>query len=331
MRTFRRFFAGALLLAAAALAVPAMPSFHRTVQAQGYSLAAPNVRATAATGLGLTYTNGTVVSGGLQTSITGNTLTATDAQTSCAAPAYSSCNFVYWTSGASLAITTSLATATVPGNVIVAYVTTASGNINVVTPASWNSVTPSGSTSTVTDRYQTITPVCAFTPTTTAAAAGFPKSEFITAGQTTVSSFQTDTTAGTVEVTCTFTLPNSRSTAGTGLTLTSVDVNYNIVTTTLTTFANPTFSSVTGPSTAGGAGTGTVLTTAGGSLTFTPSSIQKTAQTTGLMYRLNIALGTPVAINTVNASYTVDFILTTAGSTATKIQIFPFVLYTKGS
>ena len=147
------------LLTAAILTMAALPAISPKLSqwlaphahAQGYSGALPNVTATAATGLGLTYTAGSIPQGGAIQAITGNTLTATDNQTSCAAPAYTSCNFVFWASGASLSITTSPTTAFAVGNVVVAFVTTTSGNITLVTPASWspstaglNTITPTG-------------------------------------------------------------------------------------------------------------------------------------------------------------------------------------------
>lgn len=180
-----------------------------------------------------------------------------------------------------------------------------------------------------TTNYQVI-PACVFTPTTTAADTGFPAPQLITAGEVTVNTYQTNTTAGTVEVTCTFNVPIVSSPAGTSLTATSLDVNYSIVTTTLTTFANPTFNSLTIPATAGGSATGTVATTAGGTLTFTPSTIQKAAVTAGLVYRLNIAFGTPIALSSAIKSYAVDFALTTAGTSKTRVDLYPFTLYVKG-
>lgn len=126
----------------------------KALKAQGYSGALPNVAATAATGLGITYTAGTVTQGGAQQAITGNTLTATDAMTSCAAPAYTACNFVYWNTGVSLSITTTAATAFAAGNTVISFITTSGGNITAVTPASWAPWTatfqnqPSGTTNT---------------------------------------------------------------------------------------------------------------------------------------------------------------------------------------
>lgn len=113
------------------------------VLAQGYSGALPNVTAAAGTSLRLPYTAGIVPSGGTQTSITadGTGLLATGSMTSCLAPGYTACNFVYWTSGSSLSVTTTASTAFAAGNVVVAFVTTTSNDINVITPASWSPAT----------------------------------------------------------------------------------------------------------------------------------------------------------------------------------------------
>lgn len=124
-----------ILLAAALMALPFVRS--KPVQAQGYSGALPNVL-TPASGLVVTYTAGSVPSGGTQTAITTGTVTVSDTQTSCLAPAYSSCNFVYWNTGSSLSTSTSAATAFAPGNVVIAFVTSTGGNVSVVTPASWS-------------------------------------------------------------------------------------------------------------------------------------------------------------------------------------------------
>ena len=131
------------------LSVPTLMYHARDVQAQGYSGALPNVL-TPTTGLVVTYTSGSIASGGLVTAITGATVTVSNTQTDCSAPGYASCNFVFWNSGSSLSTSTSYATAFAPGNVIVAYVTATGGNVTLVTPSSWapgasNLVGPGGS------------------------------------------------------------------------------------------------------------------------------------------------------------------------------------------
>lgn len=175
-----------------------------------------------------------------------------------------------------------------------------------------------------TTSYQLL-PTCAFTPTTTAAAAGFPKPEFIGAGQTSVVSYKTNTTAGSFEATCTFPVPITSA----ALHATSMDLNYNISGVTATSIATFTLNSLTIPATAGGAATGTVGATAGGTLTFSPSTVAVTAVTSGLVYRQNIAFGTPIALNSNIVSYVLDFVVTTPGTTAVDLQLYPGTLYVK--
>src|SRR4051812_6938114 len=101
------------------------------------AFAAPALSGVGATTL--TYTAGTIYQGGTSKSIVAGTLTSLDAsQTSCAAPAYSACEFIYWTSSTALLKTTSYATAYGAGaNIIVAYVTTSAGSaVLTITPAS---------------------------------------------------------------------------------------------------------------------------------------------------------------------------------------------------
>ena len=138
MRTFRTILTIAVLAVALAFSWPTTFRPRTDLQAQGYSGALPNVTATAATGLGLTYTAGSVTQGGAVQAITAGVLTATDTQTSCAAPGYTSCNFVYWASGTALLQTTSATTAFAVGNVVVSFCTTTGGNITTCTPSSWS-------------------------------------------------------------------------------------------------------------------------------------------------------------------------------------------------
>jgi len=332
MRTSRELKV-AVLAAVVALAVGLGLPMRPAVHAQGYSGAVPNVTETAATGLGLTYTAGVIASGGAQQAITAGTLTATDSMTSCAAPAYSACNFVYWNTSTSLLDTTSLATASLPGNVIVAYVTTTGGNVTKVTPAAWVPAQPSTLRATQTDRFYTVSPAsnCGFTPTTTAADTGTWPSLVNIATNENVWAYQTNSTSGTVEVLCNITPPPTESTVGAGYTLTGMDVRYAIVTTSATLGA-PTVATVTGPATVGGAAAGAVAS-AGGSLTVTPASLQGTAITSGLMYRENIAFGTPIAWNTAYRGLTFDQVVTTAGggSTKTRIDLYGITVYYEGA
>src|SRR5262249_12642613 len=81
----------------------------------------------------LTYTAGNLYLGGTVKAITAGTLTSLGAtKNNCDAPAYSSCEIVYWTSGTSLSHSVTYATAFAAGNIPVAYVTT-DGSSNVLT------------------------------------------------------------------------------------------------------------------------------------------------------------------------------------------------------
>ena len=313
-----------LLLAFVAL-LPPSPRLH----AQGYSGGIINVAATGATGLGITYGSGTVFYGGGSQAITGSTLTATDAMTDCTAPGYASCNFVYWAgSGGSLSITTTTLTAFKPTNVVVAFCTTTGGNVSACVPASRQQGLPYVN---YTDGSYFVSPsACLFTLTTTAADTNFPAFERAGAGQLAFT-MQTNTTAGTVTFTCDITPPPSRTTAGTGLSITAVDLLYGIGTTTASAMAAPTINSTTGPA-VGGAAAGTVSTTALGTLTVTPVSLQLTAVTNGLFYRLSAAAGTPLTYTGAGVQLVYEQAVTTAGTTKTKVQLYGLVVtYTRPS
>ncbi len=99
---------------------------------------------TAGAGLTLNYTSGTIINGGETQAITGATLSMADNQTNCTQPSFSSCNIIYWTSGGSLSVTQTLATATATSNVVVGYVKTSAGAITKVTHANSNIPFPNG-------------------------------------------------------------------------------------------------------------------------------------------------------------------------------------------
>lgn len=129
-------------LMALALPVPEpMPAQQATGTNYGNfvgAFAAPGITAVAGASSAVTYTAGTVYSGGTAEAITAGTINnLTTSTTNCTAPAYSSCVFIYWASGSSLLATSTYATASASGNVIVAYVTVASnGTITLINPAS---------------------------------------------------------------------------------------------------------------------------------------------------------------------------------------------------
>jgi hypothetical protein len=147
MKTFKAIALATVVALLCSIPMVLSPRWSAHPKAQGYSGAMPNVTATAATGLGITYTAGSITVGGPPAqAITAGTLTATNTMTSCVAPAYTACNFIYWTSGTALLLTTSATTAFTPGNVIVAFCTSTGGNITTCSPSSYNSVVSSATT-----------------------------------------------------------------------------------------------------------------------------------------------------------------------------------------
>jgi len=120
--------------------------------------APPNVYYPGPTGLVINYSGGIIMQGGAVNTIVPGTLTVSNTQTSCAAPAFTACNFVYWTSGTALLTTTTYSTAYAPGNVVVAYVTSTGGNVTLVTFPG-----PSPSVPVSIAQTSTTTPYTAFT------------------------------------------------------------------------------------------------------------------------------------------------------------------------
>jgi len=108
------------------------------------------------------WTAGTIGNGGHAVSITAGSAALTTTEGDCSAPSFAACNFLYWPgSGATLAVTNTLATAIASGNALMALVETSGGTAvtNIMLPPQsgtmWNqaagpastgltSVTPSG-------------------------------------------------------------------------------------------------------------------------------------------------------------------------------------------
>ncbi len=169
----------------------------------------------------------------------------------------------------------------------------------------------------VTDAYVTLgADNCWMTAATTAFTAG-PALVRAAAGNTVLSA-TTNTTGGTVTVTCPLEIL-SRTTAAKGATINSIDIYYGVQTTALSSIAAATLNTVTYPAT-GGAASGTVAA-AGGSLTATPGTLQLTTTTTGQCFHENVSLGTPFLMNSNTARVTLEQQFTTAGTTATTLQI----------
>jgi len=177
-------------------------------------------------------------------------------------------------------------------------------------------------TFTFTDGEVFISPAaCAITPTTTAFATGSPAMIVAAAGNPVLRA-TSDTTAGTFAVVCPIAIP-TRLTATKGVTLTSVSLLYGVQTTNLASVAAATINSVVYPAStaAGAAATGTVVTTAGGTLTATPTTLQLTITTSGTCFNERITLGTPLSLSTDNKLITVAQTFTLAGTAATTLQI----------
>lgn len=311
-----------LLAVVGLLLTVGLPTASPPLHAQGYSGAMPVVSPAAGTSLRAVYTAGTITYGGATQSITADAtgLLTTAAQTDCSSPGYATCNIIYWASGGGTALstTTVVATAFKPGNVVVAFVTTNGTDITAVIPASRNPAIPPV---TYTDGFASFAPsACAPTFTTTAADTGFPAFLRVAAGQA-VWAVQTDTTGGTVTIDCDLSSMLSRTTTGGGgvVTVTGINLIYSVVTTTLTSIANPVLKTITGPA-AGAAAAGTVAD-ACGTLTYDPSTIQRTAITAGTYYTLNISCGTPLALTSAVRYLGLGISMVTAGTTKTRFDL----------
>lgn len=181
-------------------------------------------------------------------------------------------------------------------------------------PVTTGALTPSA----VTDGYAFIeSDNCAFTATTTAFTSGPTLTR--AAANNTVNSVTTNTTAGTVTVTCALNALPTRTTSAKGITVKSVDIYYGVQTTALSSIGAASVSSVTYPA-AGGAAAGTVAAV-GGSLTVTPGTLQLATTTSGQCYHENVSFGTTYAYNSNVVKLTVEQVFTTAGTTATTLQI----------
>ena len=125
----------------------------------------------------------------------------------------------------------------------------------------------------------------------------------------------TDTTAGTATVTCNIAVAMRY---GSSAKITSVEVFYGVQTTAISSIAAATVSTVSMAS-PGAAAAGTVAS-AGGSLTVTPGTLQKTTTTTGQCFNERISFGTPIKLVD-GQKLSIEQAFTTAGSTATVLQV----------
>lgn len=325
------------LLAALVLAGPVGTVLDRLagdVYAQGYSGAVPNVSAAAGTSLDVTYTAGTVTVGGAQNSITAGTTSLAASQTSCAAPAYTACNFVYWPgSGTAITDTTTFATAFAEGNVVIAFCTTTTDDVNVCTPASWNLPNTSYSVGQVstTGSYFVSARNCfgfvsgnADTGNATYAVGGssnHPEFQLVTTNSgTNTHTFKCDIT------------PPTFLTSGRAASITSVDFYYGVQTTALgtqvATLASGTMNSqevfqyVDYPA-AGAAETPSTevpVRADSGTLTITPTvgSFNVNTTTAGRYYTVTFTPATALAIETTRRQYYVNVALLNTATSGTE-------------
>jgi hypothetical protein len=277
----------------------------------------------AATGLTLTYTNGTVYQGGAGNPITAGTLTLTTNMPTCTQAGIQAglCNIVYWGGGSSLSVTTTYATAVIPGYRILYFCTTnSSGNITGCAPPELdvNGAIPV----TYGDAAFFVQPSnCFMTPTTTAFTTG-PALTRVGANQL-VYSGTTNTTAGTIALTCDITF-GGRMTPGLGFQVTGVSLYYGIQGVAASSIAAATVATVTLPS-AGSSASGSA-SAAGGSYTVTPSTLQTSTTTSGACYNEQVAFGTPFTY-TNNTKVSFDQVFTTPGTTALTLQICGLKVY----
>ena len=276
-----------------------------------------------ATGLTLTYTNGTVYQGGSGQSITGSTLTLSTNMPTCtqAGIQAGTCNIVYWGGGANLSVTTTYATAVIPGNRILYFCTTnSSGNITGCAPPELdvNGAIPV----TYGDAAFVIQPSnCVMTPGTTAFTST-PALTRVGANQL-VYTGTTNTTAGTIAVTCDITF-GGRTTSGLGFQATGVSFYYGIEGVAASAIAPATVAAVALPS-AGGAASGSA-SALGGAYTVTPATLQTSTTTSGNCYNEQVSFGTPFTYGN-NTKVSFDQVFTTPGTTALTLQICGLKVY----
>jgi hypothetical protein len=270
----------------------------------------------AATGLTLNYTAGTVYQNGSGNAITANTLTLTTNLPTCtqAGIQAGTCNIIYWSGGSSLANTASYATAAVSGNRILYYCTTnSSGNITGCYPTELdvNGAVPV----TYGDAAYFVQPsACFMTAATTAFTSG-PALVRTTANNQVLQAV-TNTTAGTVSMTCDVTF-SGRTTSGMGFQATDIELFYGVQGTAFSSISPATVATVTFPSP--GAAAGSTVTAAGGSYTVTPSTLQTATTTSGNCYDEKVAFGTPFTYSN-NSKVSFDQVFATSAAVTT-VQI----------
>ncbi len=196
--------------------------------------------------------------------------------------------------------------------------------VNAITGGIWLC---SGSTYVITNQVVFLPPsVCWDTAATTAFTAGPVLVRAATGNQ--VMSATTNTTAGTVTVDCSLAGLQTGFAPSPGSTLQAVSLLYGVQTTALSSIATAIVDGVTYPvSTSGGAAAaGTVAALSTGN-TVTPGTLQLATTTAGQCYNEKVTLGTPFVYNTDVFQPTFEQVFTTAGTSATTIQVCGLILY----
>jgi len=269
-----------------------------------------------ATGLTLNYSSGTVYQNGSGAAVTANTLTLTSNLPTCTQAGIQggACNIIYWGGGSSLLNTASYATAAVPGNRILYYCSTnSSGNITGCYPTELdvNGAIPV----TYGDAAFFVQPsACFMTPTTTAFTSG--PALVRTSANNQVLQAITNTTAGTVSLTCDVTF-GGRTTSGLGFQATDIELFYGVQGSAFSSIAAATVATVTFAQP--GASASSAVSAVGTSYTVTPASLQTATTTSGNCYDEKVAFGTPFTYNNYG-KVSFDQVFSTAAA-ATTVQI----------
>ena len=321
--------------------VPTPTSGAQTLsQLLGPSIQSPNITCVS-TSLVCTYTSGVLYAGNGAVLINPGSLTLTANATTCARPAMTSCDLIYYTSGSALATTQSLTTAEANGNSIIALATTnASGILTLQGTFQDTSGLPQNVS--FTDGYYWVPCVGVASANSAPWATGVPNVAAATgpmligtAGQLT-DVFQvaiTVTGTNTIEYDCPLLPANARTTAGKGVSITSVAFFYGVQQASLGAQASVAasgtyngtivFNDIAMPAAGGAASTVTPVRLDSGTLGINPASgsAQVAATTVGAFYNLTFtpAAAIPLTTSLVNPklSVTLQGAATTATTTNT--------------
>jgi hypothetical protein len=119
--------------------------------------------------------------------------------------------------------------------------------------------------------------------------------------------------------TCTIQVPTTRSTSGTGVTVTSINAQYSVQTTTATSQTLSTLATFTSPAPAASeTASSATLVAAGGTITQVPvvGSANLTAVSAGQYYTSQAKLGTPFTFNTPDQTLVFTFVISQSASAA---------------